>query len=157
MKICLVVIQTSKDSWYQEAIEVYDEKVNRLVPFEFVSLKSDDSSRKDQVTKVAAEEAKILKFLKPDDVLIAFDEKGRAIPGSREFSKFVIKKLEQTRGRLVFLIGGAFGLGPQVKARAAELVTLGPLTLNHQVAAVVATEQIYRALSIWKGLPYHND
>lgn len=157
MKAALLFVQTSKDSWFQEASQIYQEKVSRMLPFEVVAVKSDTSARNESERKVSVEDGRILKSIRPEDLVIAFDEKGKTFASSREFSKYVVKKFEMGRSRLVFVIGGAFGLGPDVRGRADELISLSSLTMNHQVATVVALEQIYRALTIWKGRPYHND
>jgi 23S rRNA (pseudouridine1915-N3)-methyltransferase len=62
---------------------------------------------------------------------------------------------EQAPQRTAFAIGGAEGHGEAVRARADAALSLGGITLPHQLARVVAAEQIYRALTIMRGLPYH--
>lgn len=62
---------------------------------------------------------------------------------------------EQAPQRTAFVVGGAEGLAPSVLARADTALSLGPFTLPHQLARVVAAEQLYRALTINRGLPYH--
>lgn len=157
MKASLVFVQTSKDDWFQNAVRVYEEKISRALPFEVKAIKSDNSSRKDRDKKVLAEDERILKQINDQDLVLAFDEGGRDFTNSREFSSYLVKKMEMGRSRLVFVIGGAYGLGPGIRKRAEDLISLSGLTMNHQVATVVALEQVYRALTIWKGLPYHND
>ncbi|MCB0364288.1 MAG: 23S rRNA (pseudouridine(1915)-N(3))-methyltransferase RlmH [Bdellovibrionaceae bacterium] len=157
MRAALLFVQTSKDSWHQDSNQVYLEKISRMLPFDVVAVKSDSSGRKEKDRKITAEDSRLLKVLSPDDWVIAFDEKGKTFSSSREFSQFLVKKLEMGKARVVFIIGGAFGLGPEVRARANEFISLSPLTMNHQVASLVALEQIYRALTIWKGIPYHNE
>ena len=56
---------------------------------------------------------------------------------------------------MAFVIGGADGLGKDVLAKAARLVSLGPMTLPHGLARIVLAEQIYRAATILAGHPYH--
>ena len=86
--------------------------------------------------------------------LIAFDLGGRAL-SSVDLAARVVDWEEQAPQRTAFVIGGAEGLAPSVLDSADTALSLGPLTLPHQLARVVAAEQLYRALTINRGLPYH--
>ena len=86
--------------------------------------------------------------------LIAFDLGGRAL-SSVDLAARVLDWEEQAPQRTAFVVGGAEGLAPSVLERAETALSLGPLTLPHQLARVVAAEQLYRALTINRGLPYH--
>lgn len=156
VKASLVFVQTNKEDWFQKALVVYEEKIGRTTSFEIKCIKSDRSSRKDRDKKVVSEEEQFLKKINRQDLVLAFDEGGRGFSDSRQFSSYLVKKLELGR-HLVFVIGGAYGLGSKLRKRADDLISLSRLTMNHQVATLVALEQIYRALTIWKNLPYHND
>ena len=68
----------------------------------------------------------------------------------------MVRALESSKQRVVFLIGGAFGIGDKVKARANLKINLSNLTMSHQMALAMCLEQIYRAFTIWKNHPYHN-
>lgn len=157
MKGLLLHIQTSRDVWFDEALERYLTKLNHFFIFEVKKIHSDSSSRMDRVQKIKSEDKLILSSIKETDLVLAFDEKGRTFADSRAFSKYLVKKIEMGRPRIVFVVGGAFGLGSGLRERASDLISLGPLTLNHHLAIIVAMEQIYRGLTIWKGIPYHND
>lgn len=86
--------------------------------------------------------------------LIAFDLAGRSV-ASMELAQRVQQWEELAPQRTAFVIGGAEGLAPAVLERAELSLSLGALTLPHQLARVVAAEQLYRALTINRGLPYH--
>lgn len=86
--------------------------------------------------------------------LVAFDLGGRTL-SSEELAGRVRQWEEQPPQRTAFAIGGAEGFAPEILDRADAVVSLGPLTLPHQLARVVAAEQLYRALTINRGLPYH--
>ena len=89
--------------------------------------------------------------------MILFDERGKLHKNSRDFSAAIVKAIESGRQRIVFVIGGPYGFSQKAKDRADLLLSLSPLTLNHHVAKVTALEQVYRALTIWKNIKYHND
>jgi len=157
MKMILIFAQTSKNDWFQKVLVIYEEKIGRTIPFDIKAIKSDSFSRKDWGKKVAVEDERLLKQISDQDSVLVFDKGGRSFSDSRQFSSYLVKKLELGYRRLIFVIGGAYGLGPRLRERADDLISLSGLTMNQQVATVVALEQIYRALTLWKGLPYHND
>jgi len=86
--------------------------------------------------------------------VVALDRAGRAID-SEGLAALVGRLEEVPPQRTAFVIGGAEGLDAAVLERAAERLALGAITLPHQLARVVAAEQLYRALAIRAGLPYH--
>ncbi len=157
MKGLFLHIQTSRDLWFDEALERYLTKLNHFFSFEVKRIQSDSSSRMDRSQKVKSEDKLILSSIRSTDLVLAFDEKGRTFIDSRAFSAYLVKKIEMGKPRIVFVVGGAFGLGAGLRERTSDLISLGPLTLNHHLAMIVAMEQIYRSLTIWKGIPYHND
>ena len=106
--------------------------------------------RKDQ------EAALILGAVPPAAALIALDEKGKAL-GSRSFAELVGSERDKGTADLVFAIGGADGLGRPVLARAAASIAFGALTWPHQLVRILLAEQLYRAVTILSGHPYHRD
>jgi 23S rRNA (pseudouridine1915-N3)-methyltransferase len=105
---------------------------------------------------MAAEGAGLLARVGPRDLLWALDRRGGAW-SSRRWAR----ELEAARAggavRLCLVIGGAEGLAPEVLERAGARVSLGPATLPHELAALVALEQLYRAHTMLAGTPYHRD
>jgi 23S rRNA (pseudouridine1915-N3)-methyltransferase len=88
--------------------------------------------------------------------VIACDEHGQARP-SRAFAAEIARLRDDGARRLVFLIGGADGLDPGLLAAAHGKLAFGPQTWPHALARVMLTEQIYRAVTILAGGPYHRD
>ena len=100
------------------------------------------------------EEAKaILAKVSPADWLIALDERGTLLD-SVEFSRYVGKAQLQAKD-LLLVIGGDEGLHPSVTQRANLVLSLSKMTLPHRLARVVIAEQLYRALTLLRGEPYH--
>ena len=98
----------------------------------------------------------VLQKLQPTDRLILLDERGFQ-KTSVELSAYLADQFNHSRGRLVFLIGGAYGFSPAVYERAHARWALSKLTFSHQMIRLFALEQLYRALSIQRGEPYHNE
>jgi 23S rRNA (pseudouridine1915-N3)-methyltransferase len=156
MKLRLLYIQSSRDSWFIEATETYTKKISGFCPFEFKSIKAADRDRDDSAEKKRLESEALLKAISSKDFVILFDEAGRAFENSKAFSDGMRKGQESGRQSVTFLIGGAFGTTPELKQRADAVWSLSNLTMNHMLATVVAMEQIYRALTIQNRIPYHN-
>jgi 23S rRNA (pseudouridine1915-N3)-methyltransferase len=103
----------------------------------------------------AAEGQLLLEHL-ADSYVIACDEHGKAHP-SRAFAGRVGRLRDDGVRKLSIVIGGADGLAPEVLARADELLAFGPQTWPHALARVMLAEQVYRAVTILAGGPYHRD
>lgn len=87
-------------------------------------------------------------------MLVLLDSRGRSL-SSEAFAAWLGRQRDEGAGRLVFCIGPASGWSDAARAQAGLLLSLGPMTLPHQLAAVVLAEQIYRAFTIIEGHPYH--
>lgn len=156
MKIVFLNVQTSHDKWADLASEVYLEKIKHFHKIELKTLKAGKNSREKSDLKKEGDSALILKELSKDDFVILFDEKGRRL-SSIEYSQQIQQGLNSGKKRMVFIIGGAYGVTTEVISRANISVNLSLMTMNHVVAQIVAFEQTYRAFTILHKLPYHNE
>lgn len=106
---------------------------------------------------IQAAECEALQAKIPDGAhVILFDETGKDYT-SLGFSKLVENRKDQSTSDLVFLIGGADGFTDDMKARYPDKIRLGSLTWPHKLVRVLASEQIYRAISLIAGTPYHRE
>lgn len=156
MKIVLLHLSTAHEKWADEASQIYLKKISAFIPATEEALKPRKASRDDADHKRKIESEQIIEFLKPDDHVVLFDERGSVFT-SREFAKKLEQDLTRSKKRMVFIIGGAYGVGEEVRKRADRVLNLSSLTMNHLLAKTVALEQIYRSFTILKNLPYHND
>lgn len=102
------------------------------------------------------ESERILGALKTNDYLVLLDERGKQMR-SPELATFINGRREAASGDLVFAIGGAMGVNEDLRARANNVLSLSKMTMPHALARAVLVEQIYRALSISAGHPYHHE
>jgi 23S rRNA (pseudouridine1915-N3)-methyltransferase len=96
----------------------------------------------------------ILAAVEPDALLIALDERGRTL-SSDAFATKISQWRDGGRKSIIFVIGGADGLGESVRTRAQETISFGQMTMPHQLVRVILLEQLYRAATILAGHPYH--
>ena len=101
------------------------------------------------------EEKSIVKHVSSRDALILFDEKGKQMD-SKAFAQFISKQTMLQSGTLVFCLGGAYGFSESLRKRAKGMVSLSSMTFPHQLARVIALEQLYRACTIINHHPYHH-
>lgn len=114
----------------------------------------DESKAASPAERMAREGAAILGASPNDARLAAFDERGKSAD-SAAFAQFIEAERDTGRKALWFVIGGSEGLDEAVLARASAVFSFGAMTLPHQLVRILAAEQIYRAMTILTGHPYH--
>jgi 23S rRNA (pseudouridine1915-N3)-methyltransferase len=156
MKITLLVVGKTTDNRLVSLIDEYRQRLVHYVPFELVvlpDLKNAKSLTEEQVK--GAEGEAILRFLTPAMDVVLLDEHGREYR-SIEFADFLQKKMGSGRD-LTLVIGGPYGFSPAVYQRANSKFSLSQMTFSHQMIRLMAIEQIYRAMTILRGEPYHHE
>jgi 23S rRNA (pseudouridine1915-N3)-methyltransferase len=101
-----------------------------------------------------AEEAAAIRAKLGEAVMVLLDERGTS-PSSPDFAKLLGRYRDGGRKALALVIGGADGLDPSLRQEAELVVSFGGMTLPHQLVRLIASEQIYRAMTILSGHPYH--
>jgi len=145
------------EAWLKEGISGYEKRIARYVPFESIILPDFKRTASLPAEKIKAKEGeKILTYLKSDDYVIVLDEHGKTY-NTIEFSSFLQAVMASSKKRLVFIIGGAWGVHSAVKARADHQLSLSKLTFSHQLVRLLFAEQLYRSLSVIAGDPYHHE
>jgi len=157
MKVVLLVIgKTDSGSW-SDALEDYKRRLKHYVPFEMEVIP--DIKNAKNMTESQQKEAEgsfILKSLQAGDCCVLLDERGKEYT-SKQFAAYLDKKMQVISKRLVFVIGGPYGFSEDVYAKAAESISLSKMTFSHQMIRPIFVEQIYRAMTILRGEPYHHE
>ncbi|MCX7929455.1 MAG: 23S rRNA (pseudouridine(1915)-N(3))-methyltransferase RlmH [Chlorobi bacterium] len=151
-----VVILCAERTRRPTITELCDEYLHRLKRYNIrATLEECPRSRSSDVAHAVAEQsARVERYLASDDWVVLLDERGTAL-GSRQLAELLERQLPVHR-RIVFIIGGAYGVSERVRQHADMVLSLGPLTLPHELARVVLCEQLYRAMTILRGEPYHH-
>lgn len=156
MRITLLVVGKTTDPRLQSLIEDYQQRLKHYIPFEFVvvpDIKNAKTLSQEQLK--SAEGQAILSFLTPAMDILLLDEHGREFR-SIEYANFLQKKMGSGRD-LTLVIGGAYGFSKEVYNRANGKISLSQMTFSHQMIRLMAIEQIYRAMTILRGEPYHHE
>ncbi len=157
MKIKFILIGKSSFRFVETGIEMYKERLKRLADFELIIISDLKNTKKMPPEQVKAKEgALIIKTLTNSDFVVLLDEKGRSL-NSLKFANFIENKLLASTKQLVFIVGGAYGFSKEIYKRGNFLLSLSEMTFSHQIIRLFFMEQIYRAFTIIKGLPYHNE
>ena len=129
----------------------YVGRIRRFVGLEVVELKEPRTA--DDRKRIAAEGERILARLGGSDYVVALDAGGQSRT-SGEMARLVERYMKEGLRDLVFVVGGPAGLSPALRERSNLLLSLSRLTFSHDLARTVLLEQIYRALTIVRNLPY---
>ena len=156
MKICLLVIGKTDAAYIRAGIEEYEKRMGKYVNYEMKVLSDVKNSKhmSEEVQKEKEGEA-LLEQLQTGDFVVLLDEKGKQL-NSVEFSTYVAQKMQLGIKRMVFIIGGPYGFTGKVYERGNDKISLSKMTFSHQMVRMIFIEQLYRAMTIWKGEPYHH-
>ncbi len=136
---------------YKDRLKYYDAPVEIKIIEDIKGAKSLTQQRQKEL-----EGESILRNVTPSDRVVLLDENGREFT-SREFAAFVDKQMVSGVKRLVFVVGGPYGFSDAVYARADSKLSLSRMTFNHEMVRLFFIEQLYRAMTIRRGEPYHHD
>ena len=160
MRILIAAVGRMKAGAERELVERYLDratKLGRTLGITRVDVAEIPESRSPRPADRMAEEAAALAALLPERAIrVVLDERGRTLP-SADFSARLARWRDEGAPALAFLIGGADGHGPQLRDSAGLVVSFRRMTLSHQLVRVMASEQIYRALTLIAGHPYHRE
>ena len=153
MKVVVAAVGKPRNVALAAAIDEYESRAARYWPLDVHEVRG-ESARAVSADLVREREGERLIKLVPASAHVVTCEIGGAAKTSEEFSAWL--QGERERGRdVAFIIGGAFGLGRDVCARANVRLSLAPFTLPHELARLVLAEQLYRAGTIVRREPYH--
>jgi len=155
-RISIVAVAARLPAWAETACADYLARLPRGYETRRVPVRAEPRGEGKPLDKLLAAEAKRIAIAVPPGTrLVALDERGRDW-STQEFARRLREWLDSGQPT-AFLIGGADGLDPQLKASAASTLRLSSMTLPHALAQVLLCEQLYRAASLLTGHPYHRE
>lgn len=155
MKVEAWAIGKTTEPYLETGIGIFEKRLKNYLPFTWTVLPGAKIKTTDGAVLKQEEGKMILSKIAPDDYLVLLDENGKQF-SSTELAQWLEQRLAASNRRLIFLIGGAFGFSADVYTRANMQVSLSRLTFSHQMVRVFLLEQLYRAMTILRNEPYHN-
>jgi len=157
VKISLIHVGKTNEQYLREGLSLYYNRIEKMVPLELITVAESKSGRNKPVSLIKKEEAeRISSKYKQDDIIILLDEAGEHMR-SGDFADFIRKTMNAGPKRIVFVTGGAWGLDNGLREKAAMVLSLSSMTFPHQLVRLLFAEQLYRAFTIIRGIPYHHD
>lgn len=156
MKTEIWAIGKTSEKYLETGIAIFETRLQRYLPFALTIIPDVKVKTTDGDVLKQAEGKSILSKLTPDDYLVLLDERGQQF-SSMELARWMERRMVASPRRLIFLIGGAFGFSQELYDRAQERLSLSKMTFSHQMIRLFFAEQLYRAMTILKNEPYHNE
>ena len=156
MKITLLVVGKTTDQRLQTLIDDYQQRLKHYIPFEIVVIPDLRNAKALTQAQIKEQEGlEILRRITPAMEVILLDEHGREYR-SIEYAQWIQKKMSAGRD-ITFIVGGPYGFSTAVYERSDGKISLSKMTFSHQMIRLFFTEQIYRAMTILRGEPYHHE
>lgn len=148
MKLLILTVGKEKHDLTDDVLRHFETRILRYLPLEWAYVQHESTKEK--------EGEKIISLLKKEDYVALLDEKGKGMK-SEEFAELIENRMVDSTKRMVFVIGGAYGVSDAVHVRANYTWKLSSLVFPHMLVRVILAEQLYRAMTILRGEKYHHE
>ena len=152
MKLRVMWVGKSRESWVKEALSEYGDRIRRYVPLEISEVREEKGAEAGEMRCRECE--RLEKKIPPGSVVVLLDETGEQMD-SPGLAGFIGRQRDTACGELIFVIGGAYGFSGEFRRRG-KLLALSRMTFTHQMARVFLLEQLYRAFTILHNEGYHH-
>jgi 23S rRNA (pseudouridine1915-N3)-methyltransferase len=160
MRVLIHAVGRMKAGPERELAQRYLDRFSKSAPslgLEFMGVTENVESRAKEAAQRKHEESlKLQETLQPGTVLVLLDERGKA-PSSTDFAAIIAKHRDSGTRSMVFAIGGPDGHDHDLRAKAQHVIAFGAMSFPHQIMRILLAEQLYRAVTILSGHPYHRE
>jgi 23S rRNA (pseudouridine1915-N3)-methyltransferase len=155
MQITLIQTGKTRFTYLREGVNDYHKRIRHYINFEEITIPDLKNSKNLNAAEIKKKEGEqFLRLIDKAAFLILLDERGKQ-SSSEEFAEFIRKNMNSGRD-IVLIIGGAYGFSEEVYSRANDKFSLSKMTFSHQLVRLIFAEQLYRAMTIIRGEPYHH-
>lgn len=156
MNIVLLTVGKTEASFWKEALAEYQRRLQHYVPFELQALPEVKNTKNLTMSQQKTQEGVLIrKAMQAGDWFVLLDEQGKEYT-SMQFAAYLEKKIQIVSRRLVFVINEPYDFSDEVYQMASERLSLSKMTFSHQMIRPIFVEQLYRAMTILRGEPYHH-
>lgn len=156
MNIQLWSVGKNHEPYVKNGVEDFTQRISRYFKVEWNIIPTPKNAEKMNEPELKKKEGEIiLNLLGKDDYLVALDERGKQF-SSEGLAQFIQTRANESTKRLIFLIGGAYGIDEAVMKKANHKWSLSQLVFPHQLVRLILAEQVYRACSILRNEKYHH-
>jgi 23S rRNA (pseudouridine1915-N3)-methyltransferase len=156
MKMQFWSVGKPHEAYIKTGVEDFTKRLQNYFPTEWTIISPPKNAGVlSEIELKRAEAVLIQNHLQKDDYLILLDETGKSL-SSPEMAQFIQQRTNESHKRLVFLIGGAFGVDDSIKKRANHSWSLSKLVFPHMLVRLILSEQVYRACTILRNEKYHH-
>lgn len=156
MKMVLCSIGKANEEYIKQGIDEFTKRINNYFSADWLLIPPVKNAASLPEKDLKKEEAKqVMNALQADDILILLDERGKQMT-SPQLAQLIQQKANESARRIVFLIGGAFGVDEAVFKRANHTLSLSLLVFPHMLVRLIVAEQVYRACTILRNEKYHH-
>jgi 23S rRNA (pseudouridine1915-N3)-methyltransferase len=156
MKITLILNGKTEDDHIAKGIAVYEQRLRHYLTFETIVIPALKNTKALSIEQQKQKEGElILKQVASSDRIILLDENGKEYT-SVDFSGYLQQQMNSGIKNLVFVVGGPYGFSEEIYKRSNGKISLSKMTFSHQMVRLFFAEQMYRAMTILKGEPYHH-
>lgn len=156
MKIQFYSVGKPHEAYIKAGVDDFTKRVGRYFSADWQIIAPPKNAASLDEKELKKQEAKlILQQIQQDDFLVLLDERGKQLT-SPELATFIQQRANESTKRIVFLIGGAFGVDATVSTRANYTWSLSKLVFPHMLVRLILAEQVYRACTIIKNEKYHH-
>ncbi len=157
MKIKFISIGKTGKSFLEEGENEYMNRLKHYVSFERIDLPDIKNAKKYSLDELKILEGKeFIHKAQGVDYCVLLDEKGDML-SSKQFADFFQQKFNAGGKTIAFIVGGAYGFSEEVYRKFPQKISLSAMTFSHQMIRMIFFEQVYRAMTILRGEPYHHD
>ena len=156
MKISFWSVGKNNETYVKEGVEDFTRRISRYFKTEWIIIPMPKNSGILPEMELKKKEGEaIMQLLTKDDYLVALEERGKQL-SSEGLAEFIQARANESTKKIIFLIGGAYGIDEQVLKRANFKWSLSQLVFPHQLVRLILSEQVYRACTILKNVKYHH-
>ena len=157
MNIILLLVGKTEEEYLKEGITIFENRLKHYINYNTIVIPSLKNTKNIPVEEQKNREAEeMLKHFAKAEYIVLLDEKGKEFR-STDFATFIQKQMNTGIKNLMFVVGGPFGFSNKIYEKASMKLSLSQMTFSHQMIRLLFTEQLYRAFTILKNEPYHNE